>query len=933
MSSIFSTAESWFQVELATYNDPDEAHARAVAGRDPTIPAECRMDNLEDIIQNTTGYSVACTGWSISTGESLVYQPKDATVSIEYGNGKYEEKSNTNQTDAYELRSLDKKTFTFVDMMSHLQPVDQPNMACMRATPSGSVRFKNEWDEDEKSHAPDARVKKHPNDFVSVNLSDEFVRKFHLHGQNVVRPRYTHTSDPGHWVEVMWIYTEYLNSLTHTECIGTLAAQPEIDDLHYDILLDPTKPLFDFDLDPTVDYIYGPCEYAIGEQYWDAPGYSVTMDGAVEIAMVGQLDEYGEASLNHGVLDANGKATTIPRYFYPHRRISTKTVLTQDYLDINGVSTRVFYIRIFDRVDAAYPTTQSVIVEHPVLKELASIYQNVLTPEVTVTAHDTPLVGDLQAYHTLTKHFSRDELSRNFWIVRPDYGVQIKQGDNLLDQGRWQGRCLADTFTDLVRLNTTGKMNKKAKEKDVVGFAIKLQDGCVANELTAPVQQGRQLLGIIPMNRGYWPDENDQSKGPVKLRSAMFINTRKSPLHLLFETAYEINDDRNTNSGFVGATFDKSAPPNYTWTEHTYAREARIYNVAIQLGEMLSSMKEKRKKPEDKHIIAAGQEVLDQIKKNIDLFPGLPTIEIAQYKITGKDMKKWYPITKQTIAHVDASQAEHSVALLNSGDFQTTPTAEESRSAVVHYPLSPDEILAYTTIAGQQVEFLDTHNSQVRGSITQIGSDGVFVTVCQSDNRLEDFIKFTALPFDETQKKSFHVSLGDSGIVKLKNRRSDIFTLLRSQGLTSTDFTVSSDKEIRLFPGDYIDAARFQCDDGMYYSSLALVSNDLLLQHVISQDIKEILLHQFPLGHEFSMGMSPDFTPNEVGGNPPGMLAWRSRMTEFVPHPLMMSGVPLRKFGIMATLKRKDKTGSDRLRLPPGGEFQLSLLFIKNHQT
>ncbi len=933
MSSIFSTAESWFQVELATYNDPDQAHARAVAGRDPTIPAECRMDNLEDIIQNTTGYSVACTGWSISTGESLVYQPKDTSVVIEYGSGQYEEKEAANKTDTYEIRRLDKKTFTFVDMMSHLQPVDQPNMACMRATPSGSVRFKNEWDEDEKDHDPKARMKKHPNDFLSVNFSDQFVRKFHLHGQSVVRPRYTHTSDPGHWIEVMWIYTEYLRSLTQTECIGTLAAQPATDDTYYDILLDPTKPLFDFDLDPDKEYHYGPCEYAIGQENWDFPNYTITKDGAVEIAMTGQLDRHGDPSYDHSVLDADGNPTTIDRYFYPHRRISTKTELTQGYLDINGVSTRVFYIRIFDRVDFPYPTTQSVIVEHPVLKALAEIYQEVLTPEVTVQFRNPAIEGDRPTFNRLIRFFSKDELSRNFWIVRPDYGVQIKQGRDLISLGRSQGRMLAVTDTDIVRYSRFRKLVAREDDKYVRTFQIHLQDGCKVNELTDPVTQGRRVDGISPENIGYWPKLDKSSFGPLKLRSAMFINTMKSPLHLLFETAYEINDDRLANKGFVGATFDQSGSPNYTWIEHSTARLDRINNVAIQVGEMLSSMKDKRKRVEEDHLIAAGKEILTQIQQNEARFPGLANIRVEQYKITGKDMKQWYPITKQTIAHVGASMGEHQVELLNPGDFQSTPTAAESRTAVIHYPLSPEEILAYTTIAGQSVEFLDDDQSQVRGSIAQIDSDGVVVTIHQSDNNLVDFIKFTKAPFDENFTKEFHASIGDSGIVKLEKRRADIFTLLRSQGLTEDDFTVSSDKEIRLFPGDYIDATSFQCDDGMYYSSLALVSNDLLLQHVISQDIKEILLHQFPLGHNYTMGMSPDFELNEVGGNPPGTLAWRSRMTEFVPHPLMMSGVPLRKFGIMATLKRKDKTGSDRLRLPPGGEFQLSLLFIKNHQT
>ena len=164
------------------------------------------------------------------------------------------------------------------------------------------------------------------------------------------------------------------------------------------------------------------------------------------------------------------------------------------------------------------------------------------------------------------------------------------------------------------------------------------------------------------------------------------------------------------------------------------------------------------------------------------------------------------------------------------------------------------------------------------------------------------------------------------------NQRTDVYALLRQQGIDEdTDFIVEAGKEIKLFAGDYISASQFQCDDLMYYSSIAITSNDLLVRGVYTSDFHEILLHKFPLGHTFGFSANNHYEITGCNGNPPGVISWRSRMTEIVPHEITMSGAPLRKFGVRAVLKKK-AGGSELMYLGPGGEFQLSLLFVKNHQ-
>ena len=71
MSFLAANSASSFVVELSTYNKPHERQINEDA--DGCIPCVVRFDSSEAILPDTSGWSCAVLGWSISTGESLCF--------------------------------------------------------------------------------------------------------------------------------------------------------------------------------------------------------------------------------------------------------------------------------------------------------------------------------------------------------------------------------------------------------------------------------------------------------------------------------------------------------------------------------------------------------------------------------------------------------------------------------------------------------------------------------------------------------------------------------------------------------------------------------------------------------------------------------------------------------------------------------------------
>ena len=129
MAAIFSSAETWFQMELTNYNSHNADNTKN-RDSDQNIVCECKVESSENLIDNTQGWSCAVTGWSISSTESLYYQPKDESVYITYGAGevaKYDGNANPkvqSKHEKYETRTQTRRSHNFVDLMKLFQPND-----------------------------------------------------------------------------------------------------------------------------------------------------------------------------------------------------------------------------------------------------------------------------------------------------------------------------------------------------------------------------------------------------------------------------------------------------------------------------------------------------------------------------------------------------------------------------------------------------------------------------------------------------------------------------------------------------------------------------------------------------------------------------------------------------------------------------------------
>jgi len=141
------------------------------------------------------------------------------------------------------------------------------------------------------------------------------------------------------------------------------------------------------------------------------------------------------------------------------------------------------------------------------------------------------------------------------------------------------------------------------------------------------------------------------------------------------------------------------------------------------------------------------------------------------------------------------------------------------------------------------------------------------------------------------------------------------------------------DQEIHLHNGSHIDSQYALPDSLQTFSSIGIVSRDLLVTPVISGGYKEALLHQFPLPMSFGLGLGKDLSVSGASYSPPGVVTWRTR-GYLLPHKIVMGNSPLNRFSISATLRHKDKNLDPVLvKLPPHGEFSLQMLMLRNAQA
>ena len=143
-------------------------------------------------------------------------------------------------------------------------------------------------------------------------------------------------------------------------------------------------------------------------------------------------------------------------------------------------------------------------------------------------------------------------------------------------------------------------------------------------------------------------------------------------------------------------------------------------------------------------------------------------------------------------------------------------------------------------------------------------------------------------------------------------------------------FTAEHGKEIKLYNNHYFETRYGIADTLATFSSIAIVSSDLLINPVVSSGFKEAVLHQYPLPNSYSIGFDENWDPNGSSHTPPGTLSWRTR-GYLLPHKIVMGNASLQRFAISATLRHKNPAlGSVKILLPPHGEFALAAMLFRN---
>ena len=170
-------------------------------------------------------------------------------------------------------------------------------------------------------------------------------------------------------------------------------------------------------------------------------------------------------------------------------------------------------------------------------------------------------------------------------------------------------------------------------------------------------------------------------------------------------------------------------------------------------------------------------------------------------------------------------------------------------------------------------------------------------------------------------------NFSDDGLLTI-GADDEFFYNLRDTG-TFTNH-IQHDGECHLYNGSFFESQFALADSLQTFSSIGIVSRDLLISPVISSGFRQALLHQFPLPYDFGLGFEKDFAVSGSSHTPPGRLAWRTRGF-LLPHKIQMGASPLNRFSVSAVLRPKNnEIPPVEIVLPPHGEFTLQLLLFKN---
>ena len=891
-----ANSSSSFVVELSQYNRPHEDNPEKDA--DGCIPCRCKFSSNEALIPDTSGYSVAVLGWSISSAESLAFTEPDLDdtgvpypmITFAEGVDQYDEKTQTHTPIEvkYEKTTMHKKSHNFAGLCKMLSP-DAKDLRIMHPTSGGGLVFRNDGSDQTK--------------FKSVTFSKRMCDRFRLHNAPVERRRDLTTSNDGHLFEVLnWAGGYQKDVLSQTEAMGQISqvANTGATELHV-VFSEPLWP----DAVPGT-YEYENLEYTIFDVDW--------FENPMVATDARQLATFGTISV-----DAGGNFTGV---------FMLRDALT---VQIN-------------------PGTQFVC-EQPVIKELWRTVIEVLFPDVPVKnvwfTTDTDEFGNEKRVNSLI--LSRQNFDKIRGVLTPSQLAAVPLVvSQPVETGVVRLTGTTDAHEDVVRYPELRHMNGKRLvlrgvavlpfESDADEVEITWSSTSITNsdgsETECPNALGNagnyvtHTAGLRVSQLGAAPGE----RGPrlVKPFEMMYLINRGRKNRRDASSVEDNGDPHFDNSGFEDFRWQNLWDGNNNGVigvrdinvrgiafHQAYASLAAYYSVTgpgfVNRDTMVRNCK---------RLFQALQ-----AKIEAGLLPGAPELLEEDFIIGSTELKQHVEITQgmvqDTVAH---STFEASITLVEL--YQRKKHIEGRNSMipayfyVVQVPVDADQRAMILQFPGQSIK-LDYGGEFAYGYVTFVGTNSVTCVV-----EPEAHTNFSDMDWQYVDDEvDMSVSIGHSN-----GPVNDIYKLLRDQGLDDPEqFEVVADRAIRLYPGDSVESFA-SADDQQHYSRIAITSQDLLVQPVISSGFRSLLLHSFPLPHKYGGSCDTDFQMTSVNAGILGTIHWRDKGGESLPHPLQMGSASLRHFAISAAVlpRNTNQLESHQIRLPPGGLFQVTLCFCKD---
>ena len=853
MSFLAANSASSFVVELSTYNHPHRRQANE--DDDGCIPCRATFESSEALLPDTSGYSVAVLGWSISTGESLSFTEPDINPAtntpyqmVEYAHGISGEDGHIIAKS--EVKSLNERTHNF-SAMCDLLTSDSKDMQILQPTAGGGIIFRNE-------------DYKNPNAFKSVKLSSRFCDRFRLHKAPVIRHRVPSTRKDSvlHQVADFLIDSVIrLDSTATTEALGVVMEETEDPGRSFSLLFE--EPLWS-----------------------DATDGSYVFQ-ALEISFLDEdfLEEYAEDG----------------------RVLCEEVTITVD----QGVWSAE--ITTAEDVGALAEGTRFQM-EHPTVKGMFRVLHNVLCPEIPceITPDEYQDGGSIrmsyQNFQRLKNGYATHELADKPIIVMQ---APVQRLRGFREGGGSNGRRIHLSSPKYVFLDAR---RNQVDESNAFQVRITWENA---------------YIGGAKLDEDSTVGDSASFATNATIRLAA-TNPGEDELYKPFELAYLINRGRD---GEEKEPYIDSDPTDFQW-ETIDQNFERI--------------------PERKRFDACHE----SLTTFLDFFSstGMGHNEPARLTSLGNQLIKGFSETPlYGIGEVPQfSKAdrivlitESQIRLLQGSDFQKTITCLRETSIQFFQPedflqgiLFADtedpvearrQILFQCTLDTQQVASVKSAAGHT--AIVKFDGDEIDAQFC---GMLDGQAVFSASEKDVRAYDAFRQNFaveGDTRDVSIQfGTRDDIYHDMRIQGLTDPDsFVVEADRTIRLYPGDYIKSFS-SADDQMMYSRIAITSQDLLVQPVLSSGFRSLLLHSFPLPHDYSASVNKHFQVTGMSSGIPGTISWRDEGGEAIVHPIQMGSAALRRFSITAALKPRDSSviSSKQILLPRGGIFEVTLIFLKD---